>query len=260
LFSQQFFIFYNMVIEIEKLCVTLKEREILEEISLNVSENETVVILGPSGSGKTVLLKTLLGLLTPSKGKLIVLGKDMFNISREELLQLRKKTGMVFQSAALFDSMSVWENVGFYLLEFLRLSEQEIRKRAEQVLLAVGLSDVLDKMPDELSGGMRKRVGIARALISEPELLFYDEPTAGLDVITSTSITKLMKKIHREFKTTDLIVTHDLSIARHLADKIAVINEGKIIETGTWEQLLHSKNEFVKYFLNIGAAYENERF
>ncbi|MGC9065741.1 MAG: ABC transporter ATP-binding protein [Candidatus Ratteibacteria bacterium] len=249
-----------MVIEIENLYVTLKEREILKEISLNVGENETVVILGPSGSGKTVLLKTLLGLLTPSDGKLIVLGKDMFNISREELLQLRKKTGMVFQSAALFDSMSVWENVGFYLLEFLRLPEQEVRRRAEQILFAVGLSDVLDKMPDELSGGMRKRVGIARALIGEPEILFYDEPTAGLDVITSTSITKLMKKIHREFKTTDLIVTHDLSIARHLADKIAVINEGKIIETGTWEQLLYSKNEFVKYFLNIGAVYENEKF
>ncbi len=249
-----------MVIEIENLVVRLKDMKILKEISLNVAENETVVILGPSGSGKTVLLKTLLGLTTPSDGKLIVLGKDMFNISKEELLQLRKKTGVVFQSAALFDSMSIWENVGFHLLEFLRLPEEEVRKKAEQMLLAVGLSGILDKMPDELSGGMRKRVGIARALMSEPEVLFYDEPTAGLDVITSASITKLMKKIHMEFQTTDLIVTHDLSIARYLADRIAVIKEGKIIETGTWEQLLHSKDEFVKYFLNIGAAYENEKF
>jgi phospholipid/cholesterol/gamma-HCH transport system ATP-binding protein len=182
----------------------------------------------------------------------------MFGINDEQLFNLRKKTGMVFQSSALFDSMRIWENVGFFLLEHSRLSEQEIRRQAEEVLSAVGLSDISDKMPEELSGGMKKRVGIARALISKPELLFYDEPTTGLDVITSASIIKLMKKIHRQFNTTEVIVTHDLSIARNLADKIAVIHQGEIVETGTWENLLNSKNEFIKYFFNIGGINDTE--
>jgi phospholipid/cholesterol/gamma-HCH transport system ATP-binding protein len=247
-----------MVIEIENLRVVLKEQEILKGITMNVEKGEVVVILGPSGSGKSVFLKTLLGLISPYSGKLVVLGNDMFGINDEQLFNLRKKTGMVFQSSALFDSMRIWENVGFFLLEHSRLSEQEIRRQAEEVLSAVGLSDISDKMPEELSGGMKKRVGIARALISKPELLFYDEPTTGLDVITSASIIKLMKKIHRQFNTTEVIVTHDLSIARNLADKIAVIHQGEIVETGTWENLLNSKNEFIKYFFNIGGINDTE--
>ena len=249
-----------MVIEIENLNVSLKDREILKGINLTVGERESVVVLGPSGSGKTVFLKSLLGLIKPSSGKLKVLGYDLFNITAEELFDLRKKTGMVFQNAALFDSMRVWENVGFSLLEHLDLSEEEIRNQAQQALLAVGLSDVLDKMPEELSGGMKKRVGIARALMIKPQVLFYDEPTAGLDVITATSVMKLIENIHREFNTTDLIVTHDLSIARNFADKIAVINEGRILAAGKWEELLKSENEFIKYFMNAGAGYENKRF
>ncbi len=249
-----------MVIEIENLNVSLKDREILKGINLTVGERESVVVLGPSGSGKTVFLKSLLGLIKPSSGKLKVLGYDLFNITAEELFDLRKKTGMVFQNAALFDSMRVWENVGFSLLEHSDLSEEEIRNQAQQALLAVGLSDVLDKMPEELSGGMKKRVGIARALMIKPQVLFYDEPTAGLDVITATSVMKLIENIHREFNTTDLIVTHDLSIARNFADKIAVINEGRILAAGKWEELLKSENEFIKYFMNAGAGYENKRF
>jgi len=247
-----------MIIQIEDLVVMLKEHEILHGISLNIPEGKTFVILGQSGSGKTVLLKTLLGLIQPYKGKLVIFGQDMFNIDDEYLFNIRKKTGMVFQSSALFDSMSVWENVGFFLLEHSDLSEGEIRKQAENVLMAVGLEGIADKMPEELSGGMKKRVGIARALISRPQLLLYDEPTAGLDVIISSSIIKLMKKIHTEFSTTELIVTHDLAIARNLADDIAVIHEGKILAVGRWEDLKNSEIEFVRYFLNIGEYYENK--
>lgn len=248
----------KMIIEIEDLYVRLKENEILKGISLNVFKGESVVILGPSGSGKTVFLKTLLGLVKPYSGKLMIFGHDMFSITNKELFEIRKKMGMVFQNSALFDSMKVWENVGFFLIEHSNLSEEEIRQKSLKMLQAVGLSDVLDRMPEELSGGMRKRVGIARALISEPEILFYDEPTAGLDVITAMSIIGLMGKIHNDFKTTDIIVTHDLSIAKRFADKIAIINEGRIIETGNWLQLIRSEDSFVKSFLQIGEAYENK--
>lgn len=247
-----------MIIQIEDLIVVLKEREILHGLNLNISEGKTTVILGQSGSGKTVLLKTLLGLIQPHKGKLTIFGQDMFRIKDEDLFNIRKKTGMVFQSSALFDSMSVWENVGFFLLEHSNLSEKEVRKKAEEAMKAVGLEDIADKTPEELSGGMKKRVGIARALIGKPQLLLYDEPTAGLDVIIAASIIKLMKKIHTEFSTTDLIVTHDLSIARDLADHIAIIHQGKIIAAGDWEQLKNSENEFVRYFIKIGEPYEKK--
>ncbi|MCM8822495.1 MAG: ATP-binding cassette domain-containing protein [Candidatus Omnitrophica bacterium] len=238
-----------MIIETENLYVRLGDTDILKGFNFNVSRGENFVILGPSGSGKTVLLKTLLGLIRPSSGRLVVLGHDMFNITDEELFELRRKTGMVFQNAALFDSMTVWENVGFSLLEHSKLSEEEIRQKAQDVLLAVGLSDILDKMPEELSGGMRKRVGIARALMVEPEILFYDEPTAGLDVITASSILSLMKNIHSQFNTTDVIVTHDLTIARDFADRIVVINEGEILAAGRWDDLLTSDNDFVNKML-----------
>lgn len=241
-----------MIIEIRNLNVKLKDKEILKDINLGVENGESIVILGPSGSGKTVLIKTMLGLIKPTSGILKVLGHDMFNISTKELFELRRKTGMVFQNAALFDSLLVWENVGFSLIEHLKLPEDEIHRRVHEVLSAVGLPDVMDKMPEELSGGMKKRVGIARALIFKPQLLFYDEPTTGLDVITSASIVNLIKEIHQQFKTTDVIVTHDLLIARKLADRIAVINNGEVLGTGKWEELSRSENEFIKNFLNAG--------
>ncbi|HPP66284.1 MAG TPA: ATP-binding cassette domain-containing protein [bacterium] len=247
-----------MIINIKKLSVVLKNQEILHDLDLEVSDGETMVILGQSGSGKTVLLKTLLGLITPNKGRVEILGQDMSELDDKHLFNIRKKSGMVFQSSALFDSMSVWENVGFFLLEHSDIPENEIRKTAETFLEAVGLDDISEKMPEELSGGMKKRVGIARALASKPQILFYDEPTAGLDVITSASIIKLMKKIHSDFCTTDVIVTHDLAIARNLADHIAVIDEGTIVATGKWDQIINSGNEFVRYFLNIGDLYEKE--
>ncbi len=246
-----------MVIEAEKLFVRIQEEEILRGIDLFIQEGETVVLLGPSGSGKTVFLKVLLGLIKPYSGRLSVLGYDMFNISRSQLFELRKKTGVVFQSAALFDSMRVWENVGFALIEHTKMPHDEIRRQVQQVLEAVGLSDVMDRRPEELSGGMRKRVGIARALIMKPQLLFYDEPTTGLDVITASSILNLMEDLHKRFKTTEIIVTHDLSIARKFADRIAVINQGKIIRTGRWQDYVNSKDDFVRNFFKIGVSHES---
>lgn len=249
-----------MIIEIRDLFVKLKDREILKKINFDIEDGQNFVILGPSGSGKTVLLKTMLGLIKPVSGSLKVLGYNMSGISLKELSELRRKTGMVFQNAALFDSLTIWENVGFSLIEHLKLPEEKVRKQVQEVLSAVGLTDVMDKMPEELSGGMRKRVGIARALIFKPRVIFYDEPTAGLDVITSASILKLMGKIHKEFETTDVIVTHDLTIGKRLADRIAVIYNGEILGTGKWEELLKSENEFIRYFLNAGEIYENRNY
>jgi phospholipid/cholesterol/gamma-HCH transport system ATP-binding protein len=163
---------------------------------------------------------------------------------------------MVFQSAALFDSLSIWENVGFFLLEHTNKEETEIRERAAEALGAVGLEGILDSKPEQLSGGMRKRVGIARALISKPQVIFYDEPTAGLDVLTADSIVRLIKKIHSQYKTTDVIVIHDIALARRLADRIAVIDEGSIVITGTWDEVVQFQHPLIRRFLSIGGDYE----
>jgi len=244
------------MITIQDLSVSLGGKEILKNLSFTLEEGESFVILGSSGSGKTVLLRTLAGLIRPYTGTIEIFGNNIARMTRDEKRALRERTAMVFQSSALFDSMTVWENVGFYLIEHSDLSFSEIRRRADEVLREVGLEDVLDLKPEELSGGMKKRVGIARALIGEPKVLFYDEPTAGLDPLTSQSIIRLIAELHKKHYTTELLVTHDLEIAKKVADRIAVLNRGEIQALGTWKSLVESEHPFVQKFIRAGGLYE----
>ncbi|MCL5674972.1 MAG: ATP-binding cassette domain-containing protein [Candidatus Omnitrophica bacterium] len=233
------------MINIKNLTVFIKNKKILDDINIHINKGETFVILGESGAGKTIFLKTVIGLIKADAGEIIICGANISQIDENKLLDLRQKTGMVFQSSALFDSLTIWENVGFFLLEHTNLSDGEIREKAEKSLNSVGLKDILDEMPEHLSGGMKKRVGIARALINHPEIIFYDEPTAGLDPVTSESILSLVAKIHKEYKTTDVIVTHDLGIAKKFSDRVAIIDDGRIFTVGTWEEVVKTGHPIV---------------
>jgi len=248
-----------MIIEIRNLKVRFENKIVLNGVNLGVKKGESLVIVGPSGCGKTVFLKTILGLIRAEEGQIIIDGKDILKCDENEILEIRKKIGMVFQSSALFDSLSVWENVGFSLLYHSELKEEEIKERVREVLKAVKLEGIENLMPEELSGGMKKRVAIARTLISKPQILFYDEPTTGLDPITSESITQLIKEIHEKFGTTDLTVTHDVKLAWSIAERIALLEDGKISEIGTFEELKRkSQNLLIKSFVEMEGRYEKK--
>lgn len=243
------------VIIVKDLIVKIENKIILNNINLEIEKGESVVIVGPSGCGKTVLIKTILGLIKSFKGKIFIFQKDINKLSENEIIELRSKIGMVFQNSALFDSMSVWENVGFYYLYHTDKSVEEIKEMALNILEKLGLErDIGNLLPEQLSGGMKKRVSIARALISNPEIIFYDEPTTGLDPITSESITELIKKIHNNFKTTDITVTHDVKLARRIGDRLILIDKGEIIESGTFEELKNkSSHPLIKSYVEIGG-------
>ncbi len=238
------------MIEVKNLTVILGEKTILKDISLQVLPGESLVIAGPSGCGKSVFLKTVLGLMEPAGGEIFFEGKNLATMTPEEKLHLHQKIAMVFQNSALFDSMTVWENVGFSLLYHTFLPEEKIKERVKEALQAVGLRGIEEKMPEQLSGGMRKRVAIARALINQPKVLFYDEPTTGLDPVTSENITRLMLDIHSRYATTDITVTHDVKLAARIAQRIVLLNNGVIEETGTFEELArHSNNPLIRSYL-----------
>jgi len=238
------------MILVKNLKVVFEEKIVLNGINLKVEKGESIVIVGPSGCGKTVLLKTILGLIPPIDGEIIIDGEDILKISEEQRIKIRRKIGMVFQNSALFDSLNVWENVGFFLSTHSTISEEKIKEKVSNVLKSVGMEGSEYLMPEELSGGMKKRVSIARALIGNPAILFYDEPTTGLDPITSISITNLIKEIHKMFLTTDITVTHDVKLASKIADKIALLDNGKITEIGTFKELKQtSKNPLIKSYV-----------
>jgi len=238
------------IIEVRDLKVRFRKSLVLKGVSLDIHTGESLVIAGPSGCGKSVFLKAVLGLLPLESGSVRIRGVETVGLSHRRRMDVRTGIGMVFQNSALFDSLTVWQNVGFSLLHHTNLPEGEIREKATEVLLAVGLEGIEDKMPEELSGGMRKRVSIARALVTRPEILFYDEPTTGLDPITSENITQLMQKIHRQFKTTDITVTHDVKLAARIADRIALLEEGLISEIGTFDELRGKRNSpLIKSYL-----------
>ena len=223
---------------------------VLDELSLNVETGQTCVIIGRSGCGKSVLLKHIVGLLKPDGGRVLVNGKEVGSLHELDLVALRLKISMVFQGGALFDSMDVSENVGFGLLEHTQMSREEILERAEESLSLVGLSGIGNLMPSELSGGMKKRVALARAICIKPEIILYDEPTTGVDPITGDSINELIRSLHDKLKVTSLVVTHDMKSAYHIADKIAMMYKGKIILEGTPEQIRETQDPVVHQFIN----------
>jgi phospholipid/cholesterol/gamma-HCH transport system ATP-binding protein len=231
---------------------------VLENVSFNIEKGESVVIIGRSGGGKSVLLKHLIGLLQPDSGKVLIEGEDIGPMNERQLLQVRRKFGMLFQSAALFDSMTVAENVAFALRRERSLPEADIARRVSDMLELVDLPETEDKNPSELSGGMRKRVGLARAIIYQPEIVLYDEPTTGLDPIVSDSIDKLILRVRDRLHVTTVVVTHDMRSARRLGQRILMLHERKIYATGTAEEIFQSQDPIVRQFIDgISDTKEN---
>jgi len=239
----------NIIIEFKGVCKSFNGLWVHNGINLSIQEGEIISLLGGSGSGKSVLLKELIGLIKPDKGDIVVMGQEVSRMNEDALMGLREHVGMLFQGAALFDSFSVFENIAYPLREHLKLAEKEIRDRVAEKLRLVGLSGIENKMPAELSGGMKKRVGLARAIATEPDIILYDEPTTGLDPITAQRINELIIDLQRKLNVTTIVVTHDLNCVETVSDRIAMLHEGKIVMVGTWEELAHSEIQIIKDFI-----------
>jgi phospholipid/cholesterol/gamma-HCH transport system ATP-binding protein len=238
------------VIEVKDVHVLFGSHRVLKGVSLHAKRSRIRVILGLSGSGKSVLVKNMIGLLKPTQGTVLVDGVDIGSLDGAALLALRKKFGMVFQQAALFDSMTVFENVAFPLREHMRLKEEEVAARVLERLAAVGLEGAEYKYPSELSGGMRKRVGLARAVVLDPLCVLYDEPTTGLDPITTRSVDEMIVHASKRWNVTSVVISHDIGSALRIADDIAVLHEGVIVEDCEAKALTSSQNPFVREFLS----------
>ena len=238
------------VIELEHVNLAF-ETPILEDVSFVARKGETICIVGESGTGKSTTLKLILRLLIPDKGCVNIDGEDITHLTFEEALEVRQRMGMVFQGAALFDSMSVFENVAYPLREHTKLSEEEIEQRVREKLEFVDLEPdkVLEQLPSQLSGGMRKRVGIARGMANNPQIMLYDEPTSGLDPLTTGTITRLIMKLQRELGVTSIVVSHDIRSAFRMATRIALLAEKHIVFFGTPEEMAASENEYIRDFL-----------
>ena len=238
------------VVEIEHLKKSFGNNEVLKDVSFKIEKAENLVVLGKSGSGKSVLIKCLVGLIEPDEGRIVLLGKAIADLNNEELNLLRKKVGFLFQSAALYDSMTVRENLEFPLRDLKSKKKEETEALVIEALKNVGLEDAIDKMPSELSGGMRKRVGLARTLILKPEIILYDEPTTGLDPITSKEISNLILDVQKKYNTASIIITHDVECARITANRMIIIKDGLPAAEGTFKELSESKDEWVRSFFN----------
>jgi phospholipid/cholesterol/gamma-HCH transport system ATP-binding protein len=238
------------VISLENIHLAFEE-PILENVSFDAREGETVVVVGESGTGKSTILKLLLRLLVPDKGRVSIDGEDITHLTFDDALKVRQKMGMVFQGAALFDSMTVYENVAYPLREHTELDDDEIQARVREKLTFVDLEPdkVMDQMPSELSGGMKKRVGIARGLANNPEIMLYDEPTSGLDPLTTATITYLIIKLQRELGVTSVVVSHDIRSSFRMASKIALLADKKIGFFGTPEEMTGSDDPYLREFL-----------
>ncbi len=240
-------------IKVENLTKRFGDREILKNISFEVYEKEVFVLMGGSGSGKSTTIKHIIGLLKPTSGSIYIDGVDITELTKKELIEFRKKMGYLFQEGALFDSLKVWENVGFYYLENTDMPAKEIRKLATEKLSLVGLKGIEELYPSQLSGGMRKRVSLARAISTNPEIVMYDEPTSGLDPVTSAMIDKLIVNLRDTIGVTSIVVTHDLDSAFGIGDRIAMIHKGVIYAIGTPEEIKNSKDPVVQQFINRRA-------
>ncbi|HBY01379.1 MAG TPA: ABC transporter ATP-binding protein [Rikenellaceae bacterium] len=237
------------MIEIKNLKIGFGDQEVLNDVSLELFEGENLVVLGKSGSGKSVLIKCIVRLLKPDAGEIHVLGKEMSKLNRDELGEIRKKIGFLFQSGALYDSMTVKQNLEFPLRRNKKdLTSKEIDNKILEVLENVGLKDTLNKMPSQLSGGMRKRVSLARTIVVDPLIMLYDEPTTGLDPVTSDEISSLINDVQKKYKTSSMIITHDIECARATANRIIMLHEGEIYKEGTLESFEKSTDILIKSF------------
>jgi phospholipid/cholesterol/gamma-HCH transport system ATP-binding protein len=228
-------------------------QQVLKGIDLTVNQGEILAILGKSGTGKSVFLRLLIGLEKADAGSICIRGVDTTHLPMDKLNEVRMKVGFLFQEGALYDSLTIAENVAFPLRRHTKLSDSERTDKVRALLLSVGLDKDLEKMPSDISGGMRKRVGLARALALDPEILLFDEPTAGLDPITGAEIGKLIQKLRQERKVTSIVVTHDMHAAHHISDRLVMLKEGNILISGTFEDLEKSKDPFVEQFLSDAA-------
>ncbi len=239
------------VISIHGLYKSFGELRVLQGIDLTLFDGENIAILGKSGSGKSVLIKMIVGLLKPDKGTVKVLGQQVDQLNRKQLDALRLHIGFSFQSSALYDSMNVFQNLAFPLtMNVKNLTKKDVNRAVEEALDAVGLKDKIKEMPSELSGGQRKRIGIARTLIMKPKIMLYDEPTSGLDPITSTEITQLINDVQHQYNTSSLIITHDLTCAKNTGNRIAMLYEGKFLKIGNFKTLFDTDDDHLKGFYN----------
>lgn len=242
------------MIEIKNLWKNFNGEPVLKGINLTIHDGETLVVIGRSGCGKSVLLKHIIGIMKPDAGEIWVDGVEITQLAERELNQIRKKFGMLFQGAALFDSLNVYENVAFGLLQHTYYPEKKIRHDVTEYLGLVGLHAIEEKKPAELSGGMKKRVGLARAIAMHPKIILYDEPTTGIDPIMGDIINELILKLHNKFGVSAVAVTHDMVSAYKIADHIAMLYDGKIVQIGTPEEIKNTTNPIVKQFITGSAV------
>ena len=237
------------VIEINNLRKSFGKQKVLEDLTLQLFEGENLVVLGKSGSGKSVLIKCIVGLLIPDSGTINVLGEKVNDLKSTGLGELRKKIGFLFQSGALYDSMTVKQNLEFPLLRIRKdLNQKEIKEKIEEVLENVGLSDALNKMPSQLSGGMRKRISLARTIVVDPLIMLYDEPTTGLDPVTSDEISLLINNVQKKYKTSSIIITHDIECARMTADRVIMLQDGEVYKEGDLAGFEKSDDALIRSF------------
>lgn len=247
------------MIEVINLSKSFDDQPVLTGVNLSIREGETMVIMGRSGCGKSVLLKHIIGLMRPDEGQVFVDGQEISRLSGDALNHARLKFGMLFQGAALFDSLSVGENVAFSMREHTTMTETQIRNRVSECLNLVGMPDIEDRSPAELSGGMRKRVGLARAVAMQPKIVLYDEPTTGIDPVMSDVINRLIIRLRDQLKVTGIVVTHDLVSAYTVGNRIAMLHEGAIEQVGTVAEIRSSTNPVVRQFLEPGLSRQSEK-
>ena len=248
----------DLVISIKDLRKSFGPLNVLNGVNLELRKGENIAVLGRSGTGKSVLIKIIVGLLKPDTGMVEVFGREIDKVDDKELQQLRLKIGFSFQNSALYDSMSVRENLEFPLVRNKReLSRKEVQKAIEEVLENVGLSQTINQMPSELSGGQKKRIGIARTLILKPEIMLYDEPTSGLDPMTSIEINNLIMTVQKQYNTSAIIITHDLTCAKTTGDKVAILMEGKFLKQGTFKEVFDSQDPKIRAFYDYNFTENN---